>query len=84
MEEAKTQENIKLQSALQDVQLQFKEAKDLLIKEREVAKNLAEQAPVIQEVPVIDQGLMDKLAAENENLKVRSLFLEKRLSVTHE
>lgn len=74
MEEAKTQENSKLQSALKDVQLKFKEAKDLLIKEREAAKKLSEQAPVIQEVPVIDHGRMDKLAAENEKLKVRSLF----------
>lgn len=73
LEEAKTQENAKLQSALQDVQLQFKEAKDLLLKEREAAKKLAEQVPVIQEVPVVDHGLMDKLTAENEKLKVRSL-----------
>ncbi|KAK1307642.1 hypothetical protein QJS10_CPA09g01892 [Acorus calamus] len=35
MEEAKTQENAKLQSALQEMQLQFKEAKAALMKERE-------------------------------------------------
>ena len=55
------------------MQLQFKEAKDLLQKEREAAKKLAEQVPVIQEVPVVDHGLMDKLTAENEKLKVRRM-----------
>lgn len=74
LEEAKTQENAKLQSALKDMQLQFKETKEMLIKEREAAKKEAEQVPVIKEVPVVDHGTMDKLAAENEKLKVRKLI----------
>ncbi|KAF6152630.1 hypothetical protein GIB67_008067, partial [Kingdonia uniflora] len=37
-EEAKTQENAKLQSALEEMQLQFKETKAMLVKERETAK----------------------------------------------
>lgn len=55
------------------MQLQFKETKDTLIKEREAAKKAAEQIPVIQEVPVIDHSLMDKITAENEKLKVKKL-----------
>lgn len=70
LEEAKTQENTKLQSALQEVQLQFRDAKEMLKKEQELAKKAAEQAPVIQEVPVIDHELMNKLTSENEKLKV--------------
>lgn len=73
MEEAKTQENAKLQSALQDIQLEFKETKELLMKEREAAKKVEEQVPVIQEVSVIDHSMVDKLAAENEKLKVRMM-----------
>lgn len=75
MEEAKTQENAKLQSALQEVQLEFKETKELLMKEREAAKRAAEQIPVIQEVSVIDNAMLDKLTAENEKLKVRMMKL---------
>lgn len=70
LEEAKTQETTKLQSALQDMQLQFKETKELLMKERENAKKAAEIVPVIQEVPVVDHELTEKLASENEKLKV--------------
>ena len=70
MEEAKTQENAKLQSALQEMQLQFKEAKEMLIKEREAAKKAAEVVPVIQEVPVVDNEMLEKLSEENEKLKV--------------
>jgi myosin-5 len=70
MEEAKQQENEKLQSALQEMQLQFKETKSLLQKEREAAKREAEKVPVIQEVPVVDHPLMEKLTSENEQLKV--------------
>lgn len=71
MEEAKTQENAKLQSALQEMQLQFKETKETLMKEREASKKAAKQIPVIQEVPVVDHSLMDKITAENEKLKVK-------------
>lgn len=73
MEEAKTQENVKLQSALQEMQLQFKETKEKLVKEIEVAKKEAEKVPVVQEVPVIDHTMVEKLTGENEKLKVNGL-----------
>lgn len=57
------------------MQLEFKETKELLMKEREVAKRAAEQIPVIQEVSVIDHAMLDKLTAENEKLKVRRMKL---------
>lgn len=72
MEEAKTQENRKLQSALQEIQLQFKETKQLLVKERDAAKRATEQTPLIKEVPVVDHALLEKITGENEKLKVRS------------
>lgn len=73
MEEAKTQENAKLQSALQEMQLQFKESKEKLMKEIEVAKKEAEKVPVVQEVPVIDHAVVEELTSENEKLKVNGL-----------
>lgn len=73
MEEAKTQENAKLQSALQEMQLQFKESKEKLMKEIEVAKKEAEKVPVVREVPVIDHAVVEKLTSENEKLKVNGL-----------
>lgn len=73
MEEAKAKENERLQSALQEVQLQFKETKVLLEKEREATKRMVEKVPVIQEVPVVDHALMEKLSSENKKLKVRWL-----------
>ncbi|KAK4407292.1 Myosin-6 [Sesamum angolense] len=82
LEEAKTQENTKLQTSLQELQLEFKETKDMLIKEREVAKLAAEQVPVIQEIPVIDHEMMDKLAAENEKLKALVSSLETKIDET--
>ncbi|KAK9082960.1 hypothetical protein Scep_029431 [Stephania cephalantha] len=82
MEEAKNQENAKLQSALSEVQLQFKETKELLVKELEAAKEAAEQAPVIQEVPVIDNAMLDKLTVENESLKTMVNSLEKKIDET--
>ncbi|KAK9288816.1 hypothetical protein L1049_017281 [Liquidambar formosana] len=82
IEEAKTQENTKLQSTLQEMQLQFQETKELLMKEREAVKKAAEQAPVIQEVPVIDHEMMNKLSAENEKLKALVSSLEKKIDET--
>ncbi|KAJ6810054.1 myosin-6-like [Iris pallida] len=79
MEEAKSQENAKLQSALQDMQQEVKEAKIMLIKEREAAKKATEAAPIIQEVPVVDTALMDKLTSENEKLKALVNSLEKKI-----
>lgn len=82
VEEAKTQENAKLQSALQNMQLQFKEAKVMLMKEREIAKKAVDTIPVIQEVPVVDHEFTDKLASENEKLKVSWLKLPQVYQLT--
>lgn len=73
VEESKTQENAKLQLALEEIQLQFKETKLLHLKEMEAAKKTAEIVPVIKEVPV-DTELMEKLTSENEKLKVENLL----------
>ncbi|XP_077250914.1 myosin-8-like isoform X2 [Tasmannia lanceolata] len=82
IEEAKTQENAKLQSALHEMQIQFKETKMLLIKEREAAKKAAEQIPAIQEVSVIDTAMLDKLTTENEKLKAMVSSLEMKIDET--
>ncbi|XP_027935832.1 myosin-6-like isoform X1 [Vigna unguiculata] len=82
IEESKTQENEKLQSALQKMQLQFKETNLLLQKEREAAKREAERAPVIQEVPVVDHALLEKLTSENEKLKTLVSSLEEKIGET--
>lgn len=75
LEEAKTQENAKLHRALEDMQLEFQETKALLIKENEAAKNAAEQIRIMQEVPVVDNDMVNKLTAENEMLKVKFYVL---------
>ncbi|KAK6785921.1 hypothetical protein RDI58_014446 [Solanum bulbocastanum] len=82
MEEAKTQENAKLQSALQEVQLQFKETKEMLVKECETAKRAAEEVPIMQEVPVVDHEMMNKLSVENEKLKSLVSSLEQKIDET--
>ncbi|XP_024981732.1 myosin-6-like [Cynara cardunculus var. scolymus] len=82
LEEAKTQENGKLQSALQEMEVQFKETKELLMKERDTAKKEIEKIPLIQEVPVVDHELMDKLTAENQKLKALIGSLEKKIGDT--
>ncbi|XP_074572170.1 myosin-6-like [Curcuma longa] len=82
LEEAKTQENVKLQAALQEMQQQCKETKSLLIKEREAAKKAAEVAPIIKEVPVVDTVQMDKLRDENEKLKALLSSLETKIDET--
>ncbi|XP_047336364.1 myosin-6-like [Impatiens glandulifera] len=82
IEEAKTQESVKLQSALEDMQLKFKETRELLMKERDMAKNVIEQVPVIQEVLVIDHAAMDKLASENEKLNALVSSLEQKIGET--
>ncbi|KNA04365.1 hypothetical protein SOVF_200420 [Spinacia oleracea] len=52
------------------MEVNFKETKDLLEKEHEVAKKVVEHVPVIQEMPVVDSVLEEKLTAGNENLMV--------------
>uniref|UniRef100_A0A0E0K6W0 Uncharacterized protein n=1 Tax=Oryza punctata TaxID=4537 RepID=A0A0E0K6W0_ORYPU len=82
LEEAKSQENAKLQATLQEVQQQYKETQEMLVKEREAAKKAAEVAPVIKEVPVIDTELMNKLRDENDKLKTLVSSLEKKIDDT--
>ncbi|CAN8273523.1 unnamed protein product [Cochlearia groenlandica] len=82
MEESKTQENAKLRSSLEEMQLQFKETKALFLQELEAAKKTAEIVPVLQEVPVVDTELVDKLASENEKLKSLASSLEQKIDST--
>ncbi|XXG90609.1 hypothetical protein AAC387_Pa12g2336 [Persea americana] len=82
MEEAKTQENAKLQSALEEMQLKFKETKETLMKEQEAAKKVVEKIPIIHEVPVIDTAMLNKLTIENEKLKAMVSSLEKKIDET--
>ncbi|EEE58043.1 hypothetical protein OsJ_08875 [Oryza sativa Japonica Group] len=82
LEEAKSQENAKLQATLQEVQQQYKETQEMLVKEREAAKKAAEVAPVVKEVPVIDTELMNKLRDENDKLKTLVSSLEKKIDDT--
>lgn len=84
MEEAKTLENSKLQSALQEMQQQCKETKDLLMKEKETVKRTAQEVANVREVPVFDTVLMDKLTAENEKLKALVNSLEKKIDETEQ
>uniref|UniRef100_A0A0R0EEF5 Myosin motor domain-containing protein n=1 Tax=Glycine max TaxID=3847 RepID=A0A0R0EEF5_SOYBN len=81
IEEAKKQENEKLQHALQEMELQFQETKAALIQEREAAKKVAEQTPTTQENPVnvVDSELINKLTTENEQLKDQVNSLERKI-----
>lgn len=82
LEEAKGQETAKLQSALQEMHAQVKEANDLLAKEREAATKAMEQIkPVIKETPVVvvDTAKLEILTKENEKLKDLVNSLEKKV-----
>lgn len=72
IEEAKTQENGKLHSTIQEMQLQFNDTKEALIKERNSAQKETTEVTVIKEVSVIDNALVEKLSAENDSLKVHA------------
>ncbi|KAJ4867694.1 Myosin-13 [Raphanus sativus] len=82
VEESKTQENAKLQLALKEIQLQFKETKVSLSKEVEAAKKTAEMVSVVKEVPIVDTELVEKLKSENENLKSMVSSLEQKIDET--
>ena len=84
MEEAKTQENEKLQSALQDMQLQLKETKAMFEKEREAAKKAADIVPIVKEVPVLDNAAIEKISSENEKLKVRCFKMSNSYDTCYE
>ncbi|PIN14470.1 Myosin class V heavy chain [Handroanthus impetiginosus] len=85
----RAQETAKLEAALEEMQVQFEGTKELLMKEREAAKKIAEQGPsregvpiINHEVPVTDQELVNKLTAENEKLKLLVSSLEKKIDET--
>uniref|UniRef100_M4EFF0 Myosin motor domain-containing protein n=1 Tax=Brassica campestris TaxID=3711 RepID=M4EFF0_BRACM len=82
LEEAKKQESAKAQSSLEELELRCKETEALLIKEREAAKKVTEIAPIIKEVPVVDQELMEKITNENEKLKGLVSSLEMKIDET--
>ncbi|CAF1988191.1 unnamed protein product [Brassica napus] len=82
LEEAKKQESAKAQSSLEELELRCKETEALLIKEREAAKKVSEIAPVIKEVPVVDNELMEKITSENEKLKEMVSSLEMKIDET--
>ncbi|KAL0732301.1 hypothetical protein Bca4012_008510 [Brassica carinata] len=82
LEEAKKQENAKYEASLEEIQNKFKETEALLIKEREAAKEVSEVVPIIKEVPVVDQELMEKLTNENEKLKGMVSSLETKIDET--
>lgn len=69
VEEAKTQENKKLQLQLQELQLQLKDTKDLLKREHEAAKEASDKAAAVPEI-LADTAQLNELTAENEKLKV--------------
>ncbi|KAH0739823.1 hypothetical protein KY290_038528 [Solanum tuberosum] len=68
LEEAKAQETMKLQSALEEMRLQLQETKELLKKEREAGTKVVEQGSVIQEAQVIDQGVVTEERATSTKI----------------
>ncbi|KAG6515202.1 hypothetical protein ZIOFF_025590 [Zingiber officinale] len=73
LEEAKGQEIAKLQNSLQELQSKVDETTAMLVKEREAARKIIEEAPpVVKETTVLvqDTEKIDSLTAEVENLKV--------------
>ncbi|XP_021307574.1 myosin-6 isoform X1 [Sorghum bicolor] len=78
LEEAKTQENKKLQLQLQELQLQLKDTKDLLKREHEAAKEASEKAAAVPEI-LADVAQVNELTAENEKLKSLVASFEEKL-----
>ncbi|KZV15259.1 myosin-6-like [Dorcoceras hygrometricum] len=77
--EAKNQEIVKLQSALEEMQLHFQNIKEMSINKNEQRNMESENVPILEEVPVIDHELVRNLTAENEKLKVS---LENKIAET--
>lgn len=74
LEEAKSHEIEKLQSALQKMQENLEEAHAAIVNEKEAAKLAIEQAPPkIVEVPVIDNAKLEELTTQNKELEVQGL-----------
>ncbi|KAJ8448591.1 hypothetical protein Cgig2_012235 [Carnegiea gigantea] len=76
LEETKKQENAKIQLALQEMQKKFQESAN---ERGESVGPLVLEIPIVKEVPVVKevevtaQELIDKLTAENDQLKVTCL-----------
>ncbi|KAG2544341.1 hypothetical protein PVAP13_9KG024700 [Panicum virgatum] len=83
MEEAKTQENKKLQLQLQELQLQLKDTKDLLKREHEAAKEASEKAAAVPEI-LADTARVNDLTSENERLKILVASFEEKLQKTEQ
>ncbi|KAL8171461.1 hypothetical protein V2J09_023265 [Rumex salicifolius] len=86
-EEANTQEKAKMQQALEELQTQYKEmqiqaeeTKAELVKECESARKAILDMPVQQEVPVLDEDMLNKIKAENEELKSLVNSLENKIT----
>ncbi|XP_031263400.1 myosin-12 [Pistacia vera] len=80
LEEAKGQEIIKLQNALNEMQGQLDEAHAAVIREKEAAKQAIEQAlPVIKEVPVVDNTKIELLENHNEELEAELQELKNKI-----
>jgi myosin V len=74
LEEAKSHEIEKLQSALQKMQENLEEAHAAIVNEKEAAKLAIEQAPPkIVEVSVIDNAKLEELTTQNKELEVQAL-----------
>lgn len=70
LEEAKSHEIEKLQSALQKMQENLEEAHAAIVNEKEAAMLAIEQAPPkIVEVPVIDNAKLEELTTQNKELE---------------
>ncbi|KAL6505195.1 hypothetical protein OROGR_025012 [Orobanche gracilis] len=69
--EAKAQEIVKLQQALDSMQSKLDESNSLLLKEREVAHKAIEEAAIVKEtpIPVEDTAKIEALTVEMEKLK---------------
>ncbi|PWZ46563.1 Myosin-12 [Zea mays] len=81
LEEAKSHEIEKLQSALQKMQENLKEAHAAIVNEKEAAKLAIEQAPPkIVEVPVIDNAKLEELTTQNKELEIHQICLKEELS----
>ncbi|KAL6909325.1 hypothetical protein ACP4OV_001606 [Aristida adscensionis] len=83
LEEAKSQENKKLQLQLQETQSQLKDTKDLLKKEQEVAKVASEKAALVPEIQT-NTALVNELTTENEKLKGLVASFEVKLQETEQ
>ncbi|CAH8264422.1 unnamed protein product [Arabidopsis lyrata] len=80
LEEAKAQEIARLQNNLTELQEKLDEAYAAIIREKEAAKLVIEQAPpVIKEVPVVDNTQLELLNSQNNELEVEVAKLKGKI-----